>query len=517
MNDADVIVVGGGHNGLICAAYLARAGVDTLVVEAREDVGGCAATVTDLGARFNICNCDHTLIRAMPLIDELDLESHGLRYVQADISYLHMFHDRSTSWPFFADRERTIAGLARTYPHQVDAYRRYLADAIPVAEAAIDMARSRTEASELLKTAATRRASGIARLMRWCRLSATQVLAKYFDDPHLALPAIGAGPTVWGVSPDQPGTGLAAAGYATRHLVPTGRPVGGSGALTDAIAASFAAAGGRVRCGGLVHRLRTHRDGSIEGVELVTGDVLRAPAVVTACDPRRVITQWLPADVSPSLQRRWRAQLVQDGYESKIDAVLTSLPQWDLHNHAVQALDGADPMAGTCVISPNATALAEAHRLRAEGAVHATPTMLINMPSQLDHSLQPDLGQHVLSLETLFTPYNLRGGWPASAEPERWLEIMGGFVKPGFASTIDRWRVMTPDRYESEFHMHRGHAPSYAGTPLNTLLGSQPEVSRHNPPVSGLYLTGAGTWPGAGVFGAPGRNAAARVLRDVAA
>jgi phytoene dehydrogenase-like protein len=76
--DADVIVVGGGHNGLICAAYLARAGIETMLIEARPEVGGCASTVTDMDARFNSCNCDHSMVRAMPIADELELASHGL-------------------------------------------------------------------------------------------------------------------------------------------------------------------------------------------------------------------------------------------------------------------------------------------------------------------------------------------------------------------------------------------------------------------------------------------------------
>ena len=140
--EADVIVVGGGHNGLICAAYLARAGVNTLLLEAAPDVGGCASTVDDLGARFNICNCDHTLVRAMPIIDELDLVEHGLRYVEPEAGSIWTFHDGSDPWVIFHDQDRTLGGLAEAYPDQADAYRRYLVDAMPVARLALDMVRT---------------------------------------------------------------------------------------------------------------------------------------------------------------------------------------------------------------------------------------------------------------------------------------------------------------------------------------------------------------------------------------
>ena len=92
MSEAEVVVVGGGHNGLICAAYLARSGIDTILIEARSSVGGCASTVDDLGARFNICHCEHNLVRAMPIIDELDLAKHGLKYVETEASSVCAFH-----------------------------------------------------------------------------------------------------------------------------------------------------------------------------------------------------------------------------------------------------------------------------------------------------------------------------------------------------------------------------------------------------------------------------------------
>ena len=120
---------------------------------------------------------------------------------------------------------------------------------------------------------------------------------------------------------------------------------------------------------------------------------------------------------------------------------------------------------------------------------------------------------HVLSLEVLWTPYALPGGWRGSAEPQRWLDAFAGMVQPGFGDAVRRWRVVTPEDYEADFSMPRGYAPSFGGGPLAALVGRDRELTRYETPVAGLYLTGAGTFPGAGVWGASGRNAAQVVLR----
>lgn len=510
-----MIVVGGGHNGLICAAYLARAGIDTLLVEARPDVGGCASTVTDLDARFNICNCDHSMVRAMPIADELDLASHGLEYLESEVSAAHRFHDGSTPWLFFHEVERHLEALAITHPHAVDGYRRYLADATPVAELVLAMARTTPSVLRMSSSVLSRRAAGAARLLDWSRRSHAEVMARYFDDWHMVMPGVSTGPTVWGAPHTAPGTGMAAALYATRHLVKTGRPRGGSGALTDSVRASFEAAGGRVLCASRVERLLV-RDGSVTGVRLEDGAELFADTVVAACDPQRVFVDWLDG-TPPSAQRvvdRWRARPVLDGYESKLDGVLVGLPRWRDDPTLDSVAAGADLLAPTTVVSPSPDQIAEAHALRAQGKVAPQPTLLVNVPSVLDPHMQPTPDQHVLSLEVLFTPYALDGGWPNSGEPARWLEVLDGLMEPGTLH-LDRWRSMTPDRYEAEFSMHRGHTPSYAGPPLSALFGRQRETTRYRTPISGLYLSGAGTFPGAGVFGASGRNAADAVERDL--
>ena len=514
--DPDVIVVGGGHNGLICGTYLAQAGIDTLLLEAREAVGGCASTVSELGARFNICHCDHTMIRAMPVIDELDLTSYGLHYLESDVSWVNMFHDEAEPWLFFHDADRTLESVAATYPRQIDGYRRYLADAMPVAEFALEMARQRASTPALLRTAMRRRAKGAVKLVEWSRRSASSVLADYFDDWHLVMPAGGTGPTVWGLPPDTPGTGMAAMGYATRHLVKSGRPRGGSGALTDALRSAFEAAGGHVRCGSRVSGLRVV-DGEVRGAVLDSGEELRASRVVAACDPARVFVDWIddPPRAARKLAQRWRDRPVHEGYESKVDAVMTSLPTLRVADRIHENSPGIELLGPAGLVAPSPAQLADAHRLRALGEVAPFPTMLLNVPSILDPEMRPGPDLHVLSIEVLFTPYSLSGGWPTSREPERWLDLWGGLMEPGALDAVEKWRAMTPDRYEREFAMHRGHTPSYAGSPLSTLVGRQRELSRYRTPIEGLYLSGAGTYPGAGIFGASGRNAADVVRRDV--
>ena len=510
-----MIVVGGGHNGLICAAYLARSGFDTLLVEARHDVGGCASTVTDLDARFNICNCDHSMVRAIPIAQELDLAAYGLEYLEPEISAIHQFHDGSMPWLFFHETERHLEALSQTHPHAVEGYWRYLADATPVAELVLAMARTPPTTGRMLKGVLAKRAIGATRLLDWSRRSQADVMERYFDDWHMVMPAVSTGPTVWGAPHTAPGTGLAAAIYATRHIIRTGRPRGGSGALTDAVRASFEAAGGRVRCASRVERLLV-RDGAVTGVRLEGGTELTSANVVAACDPQRVFVDWLD-EIPPAAKRlvdRWRSQPVHDGYESKVDGVLTGLPRWKVTSALARVSAGADLLAPTTVVSPSPVQIGEAHALRQQGAVAPLPTLLVNVPTVLDPHMQANADQHVLSLEVLFTPYALRGGWSESDEPARWLEVLGELMEPGTLQ-LDRWRSMTPDRYENEFAMHRGHTPSYSGPPLSVLFGRRRETTRYRTPIGGLYLSGAGTFPGAGVFGAPGRNCAHAVEHDL--
>ena len=496
--DHGAIVVGGGHNGLICAAYLARAGVDTLVVEARSSTGGCASTVDAIDARVNICNCDHTVFRSTPIADELDLARFGLRYLDVDPAQQNVPYEGGPAWAVFHDLDRTLEGLRLTYPDQVDGYRRYADAARPVADLVLELANEPPSPGGVLRKVADRRAKGVATLLRWSRKSVGDVLRQFFTDDAVAGPAVVVGPVVWGLSPFTPRTGLGALTYAMKHVAQVGRPVGGSGSLPAAVLGALAASGGQVRCDAAVSAIVCEGERVI-GVELVGGERIEAPIVVAACDPRQAIVGWLrnPPAAARDLVERWRTAPGHDGYESKIDAVVSEPPRYRQVDAALAARLGYDPLVATTIVSPTLEAMDAAHRLLGQGRMADRPMFFANLPSVLDPTMAvagPD-GGHVLSLEVLYTPYALEGGWAASDEPARWLATYAELLEPGFLDTVRRHRTMTPCSYEEQFFLPRGYASSFAGGPLAALRGRPPELTRYETPIRGLYLTRRGHLP----------------------
>ncbi|MDQ2727412.1 MAG: NAD(P)/FAD-dependent oxidoreductase [Actinomycetota bacterium] len=516
MSAPDALVIGAGHNGLTCAAFLARAGLAVTVVEARSTVGGCASTVDALGAAVNICNCDHSMVRASGIIEELDLGAYGLRYVDLDPALLSITTDGSAPWFAFHSVDRTLDSLRLTHPDQVDGYRRFVEAALPVARLLVDLASAPPTLGTVASRIARRGGGAGPRLLAWSRQSALAVLRRWFSAEALVAPVIAAGPAVGGAHPLAAGTGLGALGPAIRHLVPVGRPVGGSGALPLALARCVAAHGGTVRTGEAVEQILCDRD-RVRGVALAGGDEVDAPVVISTVDPRTTLLRWLagPPAGAEALVGRWRARPPAPGYEAKIDAVVDHRPTYEGVDAAMCRRLGIDePLAPTAVITPTTVGIARAHEAASAGRIADQPVLLANLPSVPDPGVTPAAGGDVFSLEVLFTPYRLAGGWSGTAEPARWLRVYSRHVDDAFLTGVRAWRVMAPPDYEGQFGLTEGHAPSFAGGPLAALVGRSPELTRYETPIRGLFLSGAGTYPGAGVWGASGRNAASVVLRS---
>jgi len=510
--DYDAIVIGAGHNGLVCAAYLAKSGMRTLLVEARSSVGGTAASEEFAGATVNICNCDHLTFRTTPVSEELGLKELGLRYVDIEPAQINLTYDGGPGWASHHDVEATLDSIARHHPAEVEGYRRYLKAAMPAVRLVFDAANDPPSFGGLTRKVMHRRGRGVNTLLRWSRRSGADVMREFFRSDALQAPGMLVGPMVWGISPETPGSGLSALTYAMRHVSQLGRPVGGSGQLPLTLLAAFNKAGGELRTSTKVSAI-TCEGPRVRGVSFADGTEATAKVVVSACNPHDTFLHWLtnPPPQAHGLIERWKQVPHAEGYESKIDAVLDAVPQL---RGAVDA--GYDAAQGcTYAIAPSLAEMHRGHTLLQQGQVLPQPGLLANVPTVTDDALAP-AGTHVLSLEALYTPYGLEGGWASSHEPKRWLELFGSLAQPGFMQSVRDWRVLTPDRYEREFHLPKGHATSFAGGPLAALRNPNPELTRYETDVKGLYLTGAATFPGAGVWGASGRNAALTVLRATA-
>jgi len=503
--DFDAIVIGAGHNGLVTAAYLARQGLSTLLIEARETVGGTASSETFAGARVNICNCDHLAFRTTPIYEELDLATYGLTYIDVEPPQVNMDWSSQQPWEIWHDVDRTLDSLAHSHPDSVEGYKRYVATMVPVARLITQAASHRPTRASLLGSVVRRGGRGVATMLKISRMSALDVMRQFFDNEAVIGPAMVEGPVVWGLSPQTPGTGLGAISFALRHLEKVGRPVGGSGALPDALLKSFLASGGMVRTGTRVVGIVCEGQ-RVSAVQTQDGASVTARVVVSACDPRRTFVTWLknPPSRAQSLIARWRQTTPGEGYESKIDAVTSTVPH--LNNYA--------PVGSTIVISPSVAELHRGAQLMHEGKIMPRMALLANSPTVQDSTLAPS-GQHVFSLEALFTPYSFTDGWQSTQEPERWLRQFAQVAQPGFMESIIDWRAVTPMHYEKDFHLPKGHATSFAGGPLAAFFGSTPELTRYRTPIKGLYLTGAATFPGAGVWGSSGRNTALTILDDI--
>ena len=506
--DFEAVVIGAGHKGLVTAGYLARAGMATVLLEARSTVGGTAASEPFAGATVNICNCDHLTFRTTPVIDELRLADHGLTYLDVEPAQ-HNFSwagaARGHGWSLHCDLDETLDDLGEHFPSEVAGYRRYATAAIPAVEMIYEAANEPPTVRNLTRLALARRLSGSRTLVSWSRRSAGDVLRSFFDDDAVMGPAALTGPMVWGISPERPGSGLGALTHAMRHAGVVGRPIGGSGEVPRALLAAFESAGGTLRTQSLVDTIMCNGE-RVSGIALADGTEITAPVVVSACNPHDTFLRWLrnPPSSATDLVRRWNGVRHDEGYESKIDAVLTDAP----------VLRGADrPLGSTTVIAPGLAEIDLAARLMPRGEILDLPGMLVNVPTLLDPTMAPQ-GRHVLSLEALFTPFGFVDGWSDPAEPRRWLETFAEQCEPGLHDSIVEWRAMTPDVYERDFNLPNGHATSFAGGPLAVFRNQHAELTDYETAVDGLYLTGAATFPGAGVWGASGRNCATVVLEQ---
>ena len=491
----DAIVAGGGHNGLVCAAVLARAGRRVVVVERRGRTGGILDGVVS------------TVGRLRPeLVAELELERHGLELVRPPVRMLALRED-GPPIAFYADPARTAAGLeavsredAEAYPRfdaHVRVLARFLGELAEVTPPRLDSgALGDWQAGLKLARAYRRLSARSAReLTRAIPMAAADFVGEWFasDAVRGALAARGSLFTAMG--PWSAGTALVlladSAGNDGGAPGQTTFARGGPVALAAALEAAATAAGAEVRTGAEVEQLLV-RGAKIRGVALASGEEIEAPVVACGVDPKTALTRWLdPAEAGPRL--RWRAGNIRTpGATAVVDLTLSGDPQFT-------GVDDAGLLAGRIVVAPGIDHVERAFDCWKYGQVSERPY------------LEATLAERSLRVLAQWVPY--------AAEPD----AVGDHVvaelerhAPGIGALVADRRVLTPALIERELGITGGHV-YHAEPGLDQFFAWRPVLglARHRLAVSGLYLCGSGAHPGGGVTGGPGRNAAREILADL--
>jgi phytoene dehydrogenase-like protein len=521
----DAIVVGGGHNGLVNAAYLARAGLRTLVLERRPVVGGAAIT-EELHPGFSFTTFSYALSLLRPeIIHELDLVRHGFLPLMMPSSF-HPTEDGDYLL-LGDDHGQNVAEIRRHSPRDADAYDRYHHDLDRVCQAVRPLfdnpppdvfGKDPEDAADVawlldhLRGVDRKVMHDVVRLVTG---SAADWLEDYFVNEtikgyHASSSIIGSM-----VGPMSPGSGLVLLfhkmGEHDGHLGAWAFHKGGNGGFTQVLGRAAAAFGAEIRTASPVTQVLT-REGRAVGVALEDGTELTAPVVVSALDPRRTFLELveprqLPGDLVESVRRmRFR------GVSGKVNFALDGLPVFP-------ALpDTADHYGGFLNIGPTVEYVERAFDAAKYGWYSDRPYIDAAIQSVVDPDMAPP-GKHVMSCFVQYAPYHLRASnW--DAERERFGDTAQAVLEahfPGFGDLVLHREVVTPLDIERTTRLSEGNI--FAGellAPQMYFFRPAPGWSRYRTPVDGYYQCGSGTHPGGCVIGSPGRLASQRILRDLA-
>jgi phytoene dehydrogenase-like protein len=520
----DVAIVGAGHNGLVAAAYLARAGLRVVVLEAEDRVGGACVT-EEPWPGFKVSTAAYVVSLFRPeIVRDLELARHGYRVLR---------RDPSSFTPLPDGRHLLLGPDPALSRREVAKFSRRDAERLPAYEAMLDRIARAIEPT-LLETppALSTRPHDLWRLgrmgWRFLRLgadapraveiltgAARSILDRWFESD--VLKATLATDAIIGAmaSPSTPGTA-----YVLFHHVMGevdgargvwGYVQGGIGALPEALAASARAHGAEIRTRARVARVRVGRDGA-DGVVLADGTEIAARRVASNADATITLLGLVGEEhLAPEIVAAVRA-IDYSSASMKINLALSALPEF-------VALPGAPgpQHRGTIHVSPTLDYLEAAFDDARRGEPSAEPILECTIPSAVDPSLAP-AGRHILQLFVQYAPYRLRqGSWDELKErfADRCLEVLERYA-PGVTRSVIARQVLSPLDLERRFGLTGGNIFQGAMTP-GQLLFLRPIAGHadYRTPVPRLYLCGAATHPGGGVMGACGHNAAREILRDV--
>jgi phytoene dehydrogenase-like protein len=522
----DAVVVGAGHNGLTAAAYLARGGLSTLVLERRDLVGGCCVTEEIApGCRASTTSYIASMLRP-EVIRDLDLGSHGLRMVPCDPSLTVPFLD-GPALPWWASRERAVGEIARhsvadartfiRIDDELKRLARYLQPFFLEPPPDIE-AKGAGRIAELWRLG--RRLSGIsgeeiAGMVSFLTGSLGEFLDRHYESEKVKTLLLAN--SLYGKhgGPYQPGTALGLLFHLLsggEHQVQGfyGHVLGGMGAITSAMASAARRFGAEIRTEAPVAHILA-RDGRVRGVALEDGTEIAARFVLSNADPKRTFLTLVDAGELPDEFRSKIQRIKMDGPCAKVNLVLSEEPRL-----AGMPREWSAPQRALFTLVPSLEYAERSYEAARRGDLPAELWVDCVAATNVDPSLAPP-GRHVVTCFVQYVPYRLnRGDWDSRREElgDRVVARIGEYAPNVPASVVAR-QVLTPLDLERTYGLTEGNI-FHGDLNLEQLffLRPVPGWSSYRMPIEGLYLCGAGAHPGGGVTGAPGHNAAKQVLRD---
>jgi len=518
------VIIGAGHNGLVTACYLAKAGLKPLVLERRGIVGGACVT-EEFHPGFRCSTLANSTGPLSPrVVKDLQLERRGFEFIKPSVRVFAP-HANGHSICIYEDAKRTSDELAQVSTRDATNYPDFVSTFARIGRALSPLLRmtppdiekiSKGELWSLGKLGLAIRGLGKKdeyRLLRYGPMAVADLAAEWFETELLRATVAARGIFGAFAGPWSAGTSaslLLQAATDGQAIAPSTFVKGGMGALSQTLARAATEAGSEIRTNAEVASVSI-KDGKAVGVALSSGEEIAARAVISNADPRTTFLKLVDsAEFDPSFLikiRNYRAH----GAVAKVHLALSSLPQFPGKEVSVEKL------SGRIHIGPDIDFLERAFDAAKYGDISPNPYMDITIPSLTDPSLAP-AGAHVMSIHAQFAPYRLQDGdWNSRCEElgDTVVKALSDYA-PDLKELILARKVITPLDLETTYGLSGGHI-HHGEMSLDQLFAFRPVIgwARYRTPIAGLYLCGAGTHPGGGVTGMPGANASHEVIRDL--
>jgi phytoene dehydrogenase-like protein len=525
-----VVLIGGGHNALITAFYLAKGGFKPLVLERREIVGGGAVT-EEFSPGFRASTLSHTLgpLRS-DIAKDLRLESFGLQILRPDPRVFAPAPD-GRALIFYDDAAKTAGGIARLSAKDGTRYTEF-AEALQEMAGVFGQVASITPPGidkpspedlwNLLKLGRNVRSlgkTGIFDLLRWGPMAVADFVAEFFDTELLRAVVAARGIFGCALGPWSASSTAVLLLRAAADCHPVGSALfarGGLGEFTRALAEAAKAAGAEIRTNAEVHQIRT-KNGAVSGVVLADGEEIATQAVVSGVDPKRTFFNLLdPANLDPVFAVRMKNFRIK-GNVAKVHLALGALPDFPSLATAVGPDGLRQALSGRIHIGHEIDYLEKAFDASKYGEISAAPYLDVTIPTLLDPSIAPE-GKHVLSAYFQFAPYALkRGNWNDRRDELAKIAIKTlSTYAPNLPNIVEASHVITPLDLESTYGFTGGHI-FHGELALDQIFTMRPilDWARYQTPVPGLFLCSNGTHPGNGLTGSSGANAAKEIIHEL--